>query len=787
MRFWREKVNLGVLTCCLCLLVSSAIPTARGQEQVSNSLAMNLRFVPAGHFVQGDTARVDAVFSKDHPGRNPADEDPAHPVRLTRPFYLSVTEVTVGQFRAFIEASGYRTTAEKGETKAVGFKPIMRNDRLNLKQPFNRGEEFDWKNPGFEQTDQHPVVCVSWQDAQAFCRWLSQEEGAKYRLPTEAEWEYACRAGSQTAFAWGDEYRQRIHAMANIGNVELERAHADLAVRRGFLDVENDPVDQHVFTAPVGSFPANAWGLQDMHGNVWEWCHDTYRDTFYTQYRSPRYPLPHQTAIDPVSEEPMNQFGDWRVIRGGSWYTAPIMCRSDVRGYFDAPDAACYLGFRVVREAPPEAIAAAKEEWQKEQQAIARLKEVIGDFRAPNGTMFERTARFNQGRLTAAVTEDLYRISLLTGISANRVEATSLQHFSKMKELKNLEIQDIRELADADLVHLARLTSLEGLTLAGASQLTNDCISHLAGLTNLKRLRLSGAAITDEGLTQLRSLKNLEELSLRDTRAEGAILSSLGEIPLKQLDLPDLSDEYAASLAGLADLEQLSCTGPSLTDRGLAHFAGLTRLTSLNLHRCRSISPSGFESLRPLTRLTSLGLSETQAGDEAMRQLAHHYWLTSLSVGSEHLTNEGMHHICEIISLQHLNIGGEARVSDEGLRDLWRLQRLNSLAIDVDGLTGSGFAPLAEARNLRRLVLRSSKLTDEALDHISTLPALQQLVLGDDRLGGLSAVTGEGLLLLADAERLTNLELAAKTTQLTDEAVDRLQQARPDMNIQVRR
>jgi len=181
----------------------------------------------------------------------------------------------------------------------------------------------------------------------AFCRWLSERENCSYRLPTEAEREHACRAGTTEWFHFGDLHRRRIHRFANVANVELERAHPQMALRQWLVDVETEPADGAVYTSPVGRYEANAWGLYDMHGNVWEWCEDRYLETAYRRASGDAKP-----ASDPRQDQPQDAHGDWRVIRGGAWCNGPILCRSAVRGFFDSADATCYLGFRLIRQSP---------------------------------------------------------------------------------------------------------------------------------------------------------------------------------------------------------------------------------------------------------------------------------------------------------------------------------------------------------------------------------------------------------------------------------------------------
>ena len=297
-------------------------------REVTNSIGMKLTLIPPGEFKMGSgesaqdtvafftkTCGADflttEVFKKEHP---------QHRVRITKPFYLGTYHVTRGQFRRFVKDSGYKTDAEKGDKPwAWGWNPEKRD--------FLGGKDYSWGHAGFEQTDEHPVVNVSWNDAVEFCKWLSRKEGKTYRLPTEAEWEYACRAGTTTRYYNGDDPE----TLAKVGNV------ADVTAKARFPDWKGTikASDGYVFTAPVGQFKPNAFGLYDMHGNAWEWCADWYGEDYYG--KSP--------TDDPTGPDT----GDGRVLRGGSWDSGPHNSRSAKPNWFSPDFRSDLMGFRVAR------------------------------------------------------------------------------------------------------------------------------------------------------------------------------------------------------------------------------------------------------------------------------------------------------------------------------------------------------------------------------------------------------------------------------------------------------
>jgi formylglycine-generating enzyme required for sulfatase activity len=270
-------------------------------QVTTNSIGMNLVRVRPGSFLMGSPDT--------EPGRD-NDEGPVHRVEITRGFDAGIYEVTRGQFAAFVEESGYVTEAER-----QGWSLAWRNGKME------RIPGSSWRNPGFGQDDSHPVVCVSWNDAAAFCGWLGQKENRIYRLPTEAQWEYCCRAGTETRFSFGNRYED----LCRYGN------YADAAA-------QDYPPDGHEFTAPAGSYAPNAFGIYDMHGNVWEWCLDLQDHRYYSA--SPKK--------DPPG--PAGAGGGYRVQRGGAWCDGPRKCRSANRNRGTQAYRFSNTGFRVVAE-----------------------------------------------------------------------------------------------------------------------------------------------------------------------------------------------------------------------------------------------------------------------------------------------------------------------------------------------------------------------------------------------------------------------------------------------------
>lgn len=325
----------GVFALMLLLAGAGTAVAAEPPERWVNSLGMPFVRIPAGAFDMGsqlDPAAMARTFPTMEAKRfaELGDEQPRHRVHIRRAFWLGQHEVTVGQFRRFLAASGHRPESIADGTGGYGYRAdydpaaSVRGDAFEGRDP-----RYSWADPGFAQGDEHPVVNVSWNDAVALARWLSVQEGRRYRLPTEAEWEYACRAGDGRLYPGGD-HPAVLQTQANFFDQDSAarwpewRAHA-MPWRDG-----------HAFTAPVGRFAANAFGLHDMLGNVWEWTGDWYAEDAYAN--GPR--------VDPQGADD----GHVRVRRGGSWHSWALYTRCGYRNVNTASTRYTLVGIRLLRE-----------------------------------------------------------------------------------------------------------------------------------------------------------------------------------------------------------------------------------------------------------------------------------------------------------------------------------------------------------------------------------------------------------------------------------------------------
>lgn len=335
-----------------------------------DGLEIEFRWCPPGTFIMGSPISES--------GRK-ADEK-QHEVELTKGFWIMETQITVGMFKAFVKDSGYQSK---------GLTPYGLSEG---KWKQNAG--YSWSNPGFAQDDNSPVICISWRDAMAFSKWLGGKLDAKVKLPTEAQWEYACRGGSKTAYFWGNA-------------LNGDKANCNGAYPCG-TTVKGPYLEK---TVPVRSYQRNAWGIYDMHGNVWEWCLDGYAD----------YP------VDKVTDPLEQGKGTNRVFRGGSWSYYAERCRSAYRASFAPVIRLPNLGGRCV-VIPTAEVSAAPVKVSIEKKPGERMVKVVNNvefvFRwCPPGTFTMGASKTE----TYSSDEKQHQVTLTKGFWILETEVTQKQ------------------------------------------------------------------------------------------------------------------------------------------------------------------------------------------------------------------------------------------------------------------------------------------------------------------------------------------------------------------------
>jgi formylglycine-generating enzyme required for sulfatase activity len=219
--------------------------------------------------------------------------------------------VTVAQFDRFVKATG---------------RNVFGGCTVDMAGTWGLGATRSYLDPAFPQTEEHPAVCVTWDDAKAFADWLSAQTGHRYRLLHEREFEYASRGGTTTARWWGDG-QEDLCRHANGADQSFDRANPGDPKANLTCD------DGYAGTSPVGRFPANPFGLHDMVGNAWEWTADCFRDNY-----------------DPATPQPPDDGCKRRAIRGGSWHNYPNVLRAANRFWLSPDNRSSSIGFRLARE-----------------------------------------------------------------------------------------------------------------------------------------------------------------------------------------------------------------------------------------------------------------------------------------------------------------------------------------------------------------------------------------------------------------------------------------------------
>ena len=527
--------------------------------EYSNSLGMKFRMIPPGEFVMGAAdgdpkAKMSGVVDHENPR-----SAPRHLVRITGAYFAGVHEVTIGQFRKYTEATRGTTDAE---STGLG---SWQWDRAQGKMVRKPG--LTWRAPGFTTGERSPVTCVTAQDATRFCEWLSQKEGRTYRLPTEAEWEYMCRAGTTTPFAYGPR---------------LARAQAVFGADR---------------TEAVGARPGNAFGLFDMHGNASEWCEDGPREYTAAATRDPRGPQENR-----------------RVLRGGDFdnhLNIHATLQSSGRSVPATDYSSWGTGFRVVLvDNPPRAGAAEVAKPEPLPPPAGKSLPVV------NAPFADADVRRIAGLPAAEQVEEVRKELIRRNpgfdgtmehtiendtVTKLRIVTDRVTDIAPIRVFNALRVLDCSGTA-TDNTPNGQLTDLplEGMNLAGLTRLnlghtsvSDAGLAHFQGCKDLMSLHLHGTQVSDAGLAHFKDCKNLISLGLSGTQ---------------------VTDAGLAHFAGCKNLTELNLAATEVTDEGLAHFKDCKSLKSLYLIGTQA-TESGLAHFKDCRELTRLVIRGTRIGD----------------------------------------------------------------------------------------------------------------------------------------------------------------------------
>jgi formylglycine-generating enzyme required for sulfatase activity len=781
----------------------SDAPAAK--EAITNSIGMKLVLVPAGEFQMGaDESQAETLKAFPYTATNwLAGERPRHRVRITRAFYMGTCEVTVGEFMKYYEAAGGAMEEVKGIPVDWDYDP-NRPDRAQR-------EVLPWA-PGWVRIDEHPVVLVSWNDANAFCQWLSQKEGKNYRLPTEAEWEYACRAGTATRYWCGND-PDELTRYANIPDRETKNHWPGawmLEVRDG-KQTQNrasfpfvDGTDGYALTAPVGNYPPNAFGLCDMHGNVNEWCRDWYDVNSYSQ---------------PEDDPQGPSQGSQRVIRGGGWRSYPVQARAAYRSGIDAAYRDNQLGFRVVCETGAAATGAPAQPAAKRPLTEDLLKRISLEQNTVRGSWrFDGTALVSPAtelallqipvtpaenyilRATVEATSiaDCLSLGLTTGSTQVTVVCNGWRNTTSGLQLVDGHLVPDNETETGPVLLAGKPNEIVCRVTRGRVEVTCNgklAVNWSGDFNRLaagpdweppnKRQLYLGTHLTSYRLSKL----ELEPLAPDSTTSTppppqrplrevvGRLLQlkadlsirvgeSLAWTPVKSVqDLPErasfrisnlvLQDGAAGDLRAVCSLpiEQLTLKGSKITDDHLAALAGAQGPELLAIEDS-SATDRGLQHLARCAHLKWLNLIRGNFTPGGWRHLQRVPELVSIfatggGVSDAHVAALGGHPKLEKLYFAN------CRVSGAGWRALRGTPKLNDLTFTNCPLDADGIRAIADnLPELTRFFVSTAPLTDGALEPFRKLNQLE--VFSAHQID----ITDAGLAIVGSSGRLTHLDLS---------------------------
>ena len=622
-----------------------------GPEKIVNSIGMELIKIPGGTYKRGDRVHDPEI--------------PLHEVTLSTSFYAGIYEVTQGQFVDIME--------------------------FNLST--NIGPD-------------RPVDMVSWPEAIEFCKRLSdlpseKSAGRIYRLPTEAEWEYICRAGTQFMYSFPDDDKLEQYAWFKTNS----RGHAH----------------------NVGQKKPNPWGLYDMHGNVSEWCMDWHA------------PYPTKSLVDPYglngAAVPIPKADSLkpryiRVVRGGSWAKGKGEAGSGTRGWGGPSNRHKSFGFRVLM-------------FTEGGNVSSMLKEI--ESRTDLEPLRMAEENYKQGKFEEMVSlykwlddpanhdpMDLERAHELLGLAWLEVGKTismdpqrQKMHFQEAIRHFNLAIRFNPE------YYRYHYLAAKGHQLNGEDEITIKATSHALKLlpkghpNEVEILKLRAIAFENEGATNRsredRSRINesqylsLTELKNRKNtiRSCGGILKTTSDGIITDVMFDEhsqVNEDVFGSLREVHSLQALILNNTLITSEMLESIPALPNLSEIQL-RSTDIGDSGLSSLAKLKGLRYLNLVDTRISDAGLQHLSNLSELTVLALGSTDIGPDGLVHLEGLIKLRHLYLY-DTKVEDSALKALTNLKDLNSIYLSSTNISDKGLIHLSSLRNLKLVNLEDTKVTD---------------------------------------------------------------------------
>ena len=771
----------------------------------TNSIGMKFRLIPPGEFTMGTSSEDAAEFSKgvaDWARDWVLSETPARKVQIKEPYYLGTTEVTVGQFKQFVAATGYKTEAE---TNGRG------GDRYVEGTGIIAAPEWTWRHPDLTQSDAHPVGQLCPEDANAFCNWLQKLDGRTYQLPDEEQWEYSCRAGTVTPWSFG-------------ASAELAKLHGFTGWNLQFTGRE------------VAQSPANPFGLFDIHGNLSEMCRcqletyinrggDSGLDPLMARSASRGYPINGQRSYFQQSFR-VAVVGNLKPSAPATKLKTPTLAAVPFTEA-DISRIAALSATEQVEEVRKELVKRnpgfdGKVEYKIEDGVVTEIRVVtdkmtdIAPIRVFNalrvldlsGTELDRQGN---GQLADLAPLKDMNLSSLTDLSVacTKIDDVGLAYFRNCNNLTGLRLS-LTRVTNAGLANFEGCQKLQVLNLK-YTKVDDAGLAHFKGCKDLNGVDFGGLNVTDEGLAHFKDCKGLAYLWLNETRVTDVGMASFKDCTtLTHLHLggTQATNDALANFRDCKDLTFVILGDTKITDAGLVHLKNCKKLSLLNLMNT-SVTAGAIDELKktyPKCRIEWDGgvidpkvgfapfpdadvkriavLPAAEQVEEVRKELVKRnpgfdgkveYKIEDGVITEFHVVTDQVTDISPLRAfnaLQVLDCSGTATPALRGngqLADLTPLMGMNlaglkQLNLNWTQVGDAGLSCFKDCKNLTHLKLWGTRVSDAGIANFKDCENLTGLWLG------LTKVSNAGLVQFQNCNNLEDLGLPG--TQVDDTGLD---------------